>query len=75
MSMGKENWPELEALASVFSMELPGIETGTKISLTCGNAGLDYAKRRESTGNDLRNTRKVLMASTPIDTEPAAVTT
>jgi hypothetical protein len=26
MSMGKENWPELEALTSVFSVELPGIE-------------------------------------------------
>jgi hypothetical protein len=29
MSMGKENWPELEALTSVFSVELPGIEPGS----------------------------------------------
>jgi len=26
MLMGKENWPELSALTSIFSVELPGIE-------------------------------------------------
>ena len=35
-------------------MELPGIELAAEIALTCGNAELDDAKRRESTRNDLR---------------------
>ena len=45
-------------------MELPGIEPATKISLSCRNAEIDDAKRREMTRNDLRIHRKVLMAST-----------
>jgi hypothetical protein len=28
MLMKEENWPELVALASIFSVELPGIEPG-----------------------------------------------
>jgi hypothetical protein len=34
--------------------ELPGIEPAPKMGLTCGNVGFDYAKRRETTRNDLR---------------------
>ena len=49
-------------------MELPGIEPDTKIALTSGNAGSEYAKRRESTqktcgyakGVDCINTTKRL---------------
>jgi hypothetical protein len=43
--------------------ELPGIEPVAKISLTCGNTGLEY----ESTRNDVKRpaeTLNVLMAST-----------
>ena len=36
------------------TVELPGIEPASEIALTCGNAGLDDAKRRESRRNDLR---------------------
>jgi hypothetical protein len=35
-------------------VELPGIEPAIEITLTCRNAKLQYAKRRESTQNDLR---------------------
>jgi hypothetical protein len=42
------------ALTSYFVVELPGIETAGEIHSTCGDAGFDYAKRRESTANDLR---------------------
>jgi hypothetical protein len=35
-------------------VELPGIELGTEIALSCANAELEYAKRRDSTRNDLR---------------------
>jgi hypothetical protein len=31
------------------SVELPGIEPFQEIALTCGNAGFEYAKRRELT--------------------------
>ena len=36
-------------MALARSVELPGIEATTKITLTCGNAEFEYAKRREST--------------------------
>ena len=42
-------------LVSGPSVELPGIETGTKVALTCGNGQSDdakYAKRRENTCGD-----------------------
>ena len=42
------------ALTCFYPVELPGIEPVTKIALSCGNAELEYAKRRESTRNDLR---------------------
>jgi hypothetical protein len=45
----KENWPELVALTSSFSVELPGIEPGSKIDLSCVNAGINDAKVRETT--------------------------
>jgi hypothetical protein len=45
-------------------VELPGIELGGEIALTCGSAGFDDAKQRERTGNDLRIHRKMLTAST-----------
>ena len=32
-----------------FSVELPGIEPAPKMAVTCGNAGLGYAKVREMT--------------------------
>jgi len=35
-------------------VELPGIETGTEIELTCENTEFGHAKRRESTRNYLR---------------------
>src|SRR5258708_39437822 len=50
-------------LVSGPSVELPGIETGTKVALTCGNGQSDdakYAKRRENTCGDAES----LMAST-----------
>lgn len=52
-------------LQTAYSLvELPGIEPGPKIGLTCGNAQFEYSKRRETTRSDLRIHRKVLMAST-----------
>jgi hypothetical protein len=45
----KEYRPELVALNSTFSVELPGIESATEIALSSGNAGFHDAKRREST--------------------------
>ena len=35
MLTGKENWPGLVFLTSIFSVELPGIEPDTEIALTC----------------------------------------
>jgi hypothetical protein len=46
-------------------MELPGIEPATEIALSCGNTEFDDAKQLETTRNDLRIHRKVLMPSTP----------
>jgi hypothetical protein len=51
--MEKENWPELSALASYFSVELPGIEPVAKIALNCENASFEHTKRPETTRNDL----------------------
>jgi hypothetical protein len=51
-------------ISAAISVELPGIEPGSKISSNCGNTGFDYAKRRETTSRDLRIHRVVLMAST-----------
>jgi hypothetical protein len=50
--------PELVALTSYFSVELPGIEPIPEIPLSWGNAEFRYAKRRESTRNDLRIRRR-----------------
>jgi len=36
-------------LTSTFSVELPGIEPGSKIDLSWDNSGIDDAKRREMT--------------------------
>ena len=58
MVVKKENWPELVALTSIFSVELPGIEPGPKIDLSCGNSGIDDAKQREMTRSDLRIRRR-----------------
>src|SRR4051812_14584924 len=54
----------LVVLTCVFSVELPGIELGTDISLTCGNNAIGDAKARETTWRDLRAYRSVLMTST-----------
>ena len=54
MLLGKENRPRLVALTCIFPVELPGIESGTKVLVSCGNASFQYVKRRESTRNDLR---------------------
>jgi hypothetical protein len=62
--MGKEAWPGLMTPGEALLVELPGIETGAEIALTCKNTALDDAKVRETTRDDLRNTRKALMAST-----------
>jgi hypothetical protein len=35
-------------------VELPGIEPGPEIALSCEDTGFEYAKRREMTPNDLR---------------------
>jgi hypothetical protein len=51
---GKETWPGLMAVASPLSVELPGIELGTKTGVTCRNADSGCAKQRETTRNDLR---------------------
>ena len=45
----KETAQSFIALTSRFSVELPGIEPGPEIALTCGNAESEYQKRREST--------------------------
>ena len=42
------------ALTSYLIVELPGIEPVTETNVTCGNAEYNYAKRRETTRNDLR---------------------
>jgi hypothetical protein len=49
----KENWPELVALTSFFCVELPGIEPGALIAVSCGNAESDDAKQRQPTRNEL----------------------
>jgi hypothetical protein len=54
MLMVKENWSELVSLTSIFSVELPGIEPSSEISLNWGNSGIDDAKRRQTTRDDLR---------------------
>ena len=54
----KESWPRLLALTSIFLVELPGIEPGPKIDLSCGNVEFNYAKRRQMTRNDLRIRRR-----------------
>jgi hypothetical protein len=41
-------------------VELPGIEPDTKPQVSCGNAGFDDAKGRETTRRDLRIHRTVL---------------
>jgi hypothetical protein len=56
--MGKENWPDLVALTSMFLVELPGIEPGTEMALTCKNTENRYAKARETTRRDLRRREK-----------------
>jgi hypothetical protein len=45
-------------------VELPGIEPAAKKPATWGQTEYDYAKRRETTWNDLRIQRTVLTAST-----------
>jgi len=56
--MEKENWPELAALTSFFSVELPGIEPTPEMVVNCGNVEFNYAKRRQMTRNDLRIRRR-----------------
>jgi hypothetical protein len=41
-------------ISAALLVELPGIEPAAEIVLTCGNVEIPYAKRRESTRNDLR---------------------
>jgi hypothetical protein len=36
-------------LILAFYVELPGIEPGSEIKLTCENSGIDNAKRRQTT--------------------------
>jgi hypothetical protein len=45
-------------LTCTFLVELPGIEPGPNIGLSCTNAGFCYAKRRGSAQNDLRIRQK-----------------
>ena len=47
-----------QVLACSLSVELPGIESGTKIVLTCGNADIRDAKRREKYVNRPADTPK-----------------
>ena len=54
MLMGKENRSGIVTLTCIFPVELPGIELGADIRLTCGNIENRYAKRRETTREDLR---------------------
>jgi hypothetical protein len=49
----------------MFSVELPGIEPGSKIDLSWDNSGIDDAKRRQNNAKRPADTPKVLMASTP----------
>ena len=47
--MGKENRSGIVTLTCIFPVELPGIELGAEISVTCGNAEFDDVKQRETT--------------------------
>ena len=51
---GKRNLARAYGPVQPALAELPGIELGTEIALSCGNADSGYAKQREMTRNDLR---------------------
>src|SRR5215213_9691896 len=46
---GAGNRPRLVALTCIFPVDLPGIETSAEITVTCGYAEFECAKRRGST--------------------------
>ena len=62
--MGNEAGQDFSVLTFIFPVELPGIELGTEIGVTCGDVEVDDAKARETTWRDLRVHPTVLMAST-----------
>jgi hypothetical protein len=45
-------------ISGPFLVELPGIELGTEMRVTCGNVKVDDAKVRETTRRDLRIRRR-----------------
>ena len=53
MSM-KRKLAKAFGLAQLSLVELPGIEPGAKIDLNWDNSGIDDAKQRQTTRNDLR---------------------
>ena len=63
MFMEKENWPELVALTSIFSVELPGIEPAALPGLLPSDLPVRYVSMRLSTSRYLRIRSQVLTAS------------
>jgi hypothetical protein len=50
----EENRPELVALICIYRWSCRESNSPSEIALSCGNAESGYAKRRDSTRNDLR---------------------
>jgi hypothetical protein len=63
MSMKKENWPELVALTSIFSVELPGIEPAALPGKMPSDLTVRYVSFRFNTARYLRIPIQVLTAS------------
>jgi hypothetical protein len=63
MLMKKENWPELAALTSIFSVELPGIEPASLPGLLPSELLFCYVSFRFSPVRYLRFRFRVLTAS------------
>ena len=59
----KENWPELVALTSIFSVELPGIEPDALPGLLPSELPVRSVSVRFSTARYLRFRSRVLTAS------------
>jgi hypothetical protein len=53
-SRQKENWPELVALTSYFSVELPGIEPRHEYPADLHKRAISRAEARETTPSNLR---------------------
>jgi hypothetical protein len=63
MLMKKKNWPELVALTSIFSVELPGIEPAALPGLLPSELPVRYVSFRFSPARYLRLSFRLLTAS------------